>query len=181
MSRKPHIQCLAGVLCTAVHQDSVTSCTSTHARRPAFVHITCMCVLWLSDVDECKLNNTLCGSMQCTNIEGSYKCLQSCRAGYKRTLDGKCIGKDTADGQLCHSYIFLVSSTWGTVSGDWTPLGSSLVSTWSTMPHNSSVLRRRLDSSHRHAMFLSFVGKEALRDDPKNVCETNWLKVKVST
>ena len=49
---------------------------------------------FLGDVDECAENNTLCGSLQCVNLPGSFQCLGKCDVGFKRTMDDKeCVGK----------------------------------------------------------------------------------------
>ena len=48
----------------------------------------------LEDVDECAENNTLCGSLHCANLPGSFQCLGKCDVGFKRTMDDKeCVGK----------------------------------------------------------------------------------------
>ena len=48
----------------------------------------------VEDVDECAENNTLCGSLQCVNLPGSFQCLGKCDVGFKRTMDDKeCVGK----------------------------------------------------------------------------------------
>lgn len=48
----------------------------------------------LADVDECAENNTLCGSLHCANLPGSFQCLGKCDVGFKRTMDDKeCVGK----------------------------------------------------------------------------------------
>ena len=49
---------------------------------------------FLADVDECAENNTLCGSLHCANLPGSFQCLGKCDVGFKRTMDDKeCVGK----------------------------------------------------------------------------------------
>ena len=51
-------------------------------------------IFFLEDVDECAENNTLCGSLQCANLPGSFQCLGKCDVGFKRTMDDKeCVGK----------------------------------------------------------------------------------------
>ena len=45
-------------------------------------------------MDECAENNTLCGSLHCANLPGSFQCLGKCDVGFKRTMDDKeCVGK----------------------------------------------------------------------------------------
>ena len=45
-------------------------------------------------MNECVENSTLCGSLQCVNLPGSFQCLGKCDVGFKRTMDDKeCVGK----------------------------------------------------------------------------------------
>lgn len=45
-------------------------------------------------MDECVENSTLCGSLHCVNLPGSFQCLGKCDVGFKRTMDDKeCVGK----------------------------------------------------------------------------------------
>ncbi|XP_048587507.1 hemicentin-1 isoform X2 [Nematostella vectensis] len=43
------------------------------------------------DIDECRVNASVCGPKQCANTMGGYKCLDSCSLGFKRTLEGACV------------------------------------------------------------------------------------------
>lgn len=58
------------------------------------VEISLSVFFFLEDVDECAENNTLCGSLHCVNLPGSFQCLGKCDVGFKRTMDDKeCVGK----------------------------------------------------------------------------------------
>lgn len=52
-----------------------------------------MLFIWFSDIDECGLNETICGPHSfCENGLGSYRCL--CEQGYQESWDGEgCVGK----------------------------------------------------------------------------------------
>ncbi|PFX30360.1 hemicentin-1-like isoform X2 [Stylophora pistillata] len=50
------------------------------------------------DVNECAENSTLCGSLHCVNVPGSFQCLGKCDLGFKRTMDDKeCVDLDECD------------------------------------------------------------------------------------
>lgn len=57
-----------------------------------------MLFIWFSDIDECGLNETICGPHGfCENRLGSYRCL--CDQGYQESRDGhSCVGKCVSFG-----------------------------------------------------------------------------------
>lgn len=62
------------------------------------------------DIDECGLNETLCGSHGfCENRLGSFRCL--CDQGYQETQDGhSCVGQCWTVASLCRCTVNLTSS-----------------------------------------------------------------------
>lgn len=46
----------------------------------------------LLDTDECSKYTSICGSKDCFNTEGSYRCLKKCSSGFTRVAHGDCRG-----------------------------------------------------------------------------------------
>lgn len=69
------------------------------SRRPHFRSFLIVTTLYLSDADECKINNGGCQHF-CTDTPGSYTC--SCKPGYKLMSNGRsCQGQERVVRYAC--------------------------------------------------------------------------------
>lgn len=67
-----------------------------------------LCVINITDSDECAENGNLCESGHCLNLPGGFRC--ECDMGFIPTPDGKaCEGKAT---QHCHSWLSWFQTLW---------------------------------------------------------------------